>query len=835
MNGDKVLEIQCADLARSEHDQKEAHLTLSFEFQESIISGGVAFSDADNSGFLWIFVITSNRELHTLSLPTEVFRKEKAIAPDVRQWCRTVVPSSFMIDQPHRIYANTPFELFISFDSGRLQRLTKTAEGKDWMQDIYDDRTWTASLRGMVARRGIKTVHLGSRVLDPSTTQAIVASSDSTFVYTVCLNHTLRVWNLTTGKLVLSKDLLNKPRQPQDAVQLNPAEPAFIRLFQAGLMEHAVLVTFSPLEGGQFKFWDIKGGLTDPLSVEDKFPNVKLSPPDPDPSGNTIWSLTGFDIKPGNMQKPTELWVLWRNNNYNRLYTIHFDLHMLPEAWKVNWVQVAVDTQTKPSPPDLVKSDPCDSTEKWLEYLFWPGRYPTEVLETSLSIYQEASSNKLPTPQKPKSLPERLCATISATVTLRKYAESDMDYERFMSDTDSQWRNFWRIVETISDAQQAPLSLAIDIYTDLPWITMTGQCCAIRECSSLELLACNQPGRVGKVEPLTQGRWPHRRVGNEPGVSSERMCALIKTAAAFHTQFSPELSKDIRVALDEEMLQDTEVPVPSRIIDFYERCNFTEAISNESYEELVEALEHVGGATGLSNELFFAVIQLLPEQARYPKSALRSTLFGSNVLVSGAQDILMLGRQLTLSLLVLVIFLECEFNQEERQMPEFDAPELFSRLLKLVKEYEKNIWLISHVRLAPLELLGPDAASDTARIGVTASPNDSAIVTILYDTLGKDIRPQPAMDKPQSFLLTEVLEEVVAHLGGSNDMSPEDGLAYIQCNLILHKNIDLATAFLLYQPKTAWATYVKGRLHIARSEYEQAAACFKKATYSLGK
>jgi nuclear pore complex protein Nup160 len=835
VNEDKVLEIRCADLARSEHDQKEAYLTLSFEFRDSIIPGGVALSDADNTDVLWIFVITSDRELHTLSLPTEAFRDSKAITGDTRTWCRTEVPSSFMIDQPHRLYAHTPFEIFISFDSGRLQRLTKTVEGKDWIQDVYDDRTWTASIRGMVSRRGVKTLQLGSRVLDPSTAQAIVASSDSTFVYTVCLNHTLRVWNLTTGKLALSKDLLNKQRQPQDSVQLNPAEPGFVRLFQAGLMGHSVLVTYSPLEGGQFKFWDIRGGLTDPLRVEDKFPHAKLSPPDPDPSGNTIWSLTGFDIKPGNTQKPTELWVLWRNNNYNRVYSVHFDLHMLPESWETNWVQMTADTQTKPSPPDLVKSDPHDSTEKWLEYLFWPGRYPAEVLETSLAIYQEATSNKLPTLPKAKSLPERLCAAISASVVLRKYAESDMDYERFTSDTDSQWRNCWRIVETISEAQQAPLSLAIDTYADLPWITMAGQCCAIRECSKLELLAYNQTERVGKVEPFTQVRWPHRRVSTDAGESFEGMCALIKIAATFHAQFSPELSKDIRVALDQEMLQEAELPIPSRLIDFYERCNFAEAVSNESYDDLVDALEHLGGPAGLSNELFFAIFRTLPEQARYPKSALRSTLLGSNALVSGVQDTLLLGRQLTLSLLVLVVFLECEFNEEERPMLEFDAPELYSRLLKLVKEYEKNIWLISHVRPAPLEFLGSEAASDTARMGVSVAPENSAVVTILYDTLGKDIRPQPPMDKPQSFLLTETLEEVVAHLGGSNDMSPEDGLVYIQCNLILHKNIDLATSFLLFQPKTAWATYVKGRLHIARSEYEQAAACFQKAAYSLGK
>ena len=733
VNDDRILEIRCADLARSEHDQKEAYLTLSIEFQDSIMSGGVALADADNADVLWVFVITTSRELHTLSLPTEGFRNNRVTTSDVRPQCRTVVPSSFMIDQPHRLYANTPYELFISFDSGRLQRLSKTAEGRDWLPDSYDDRTWTASVRGILSRRGTKTTQLGSRVLDQLTAQAIVASSDSTFVYTVCLNHMLRIWNITTGKLVVSKDLLDIQRQPQDPAQLNPAEPAFIRLFQAGLMDHSVLVTFSPLDGGQFKFWDVRGGLTDLLSVEDKFPNVRLSPPDPDPSGNTIWSLTGFDVKPGNVQKPTELWVLWRNNNHHRLYTVHFDLHTLPESWETNWVQAAVDAQNTPSPPDLVKSDPLDSTEKWLEYVFWPGRYSAEVLETSLSIYQDATSNNVSSVQKNKSLHERLCATISAAVMLRKYADSDMDYERFTSDTDSQWRSFWRIAETISEAQNAPLSLAIDTYADIPWITMSNQCCAIRECSKSELLAYNHPERVGRLDSVTQSRWPHRRVRTESGESFEAICALIKIAAAFQGHFSPELSKDVRVALDEEMLQEAEIPIPSRIIDFYERCNLAEAISSESYEELVEALERLGGAAGLSNDLFFALLDTLPDKVPHHRSALRSTLFGSNMLISGLRDFLMLARQLTLNVLVLIVFLECEFNQEERQMPEFDAPELFSRLLDALKEYEKNLWLISHVRFAPLEFLGPDAASDTARAGMNRAAEGSAFVTTLKD------------------------------------------------------------------------------------------------------
>lgn len=833
-NDDKVLEVCCADLTRSEHDQKEAHLTLRFEFQDQILPNGVALADSDNTDVLTIFVITSSKELHTLALPTEFFRYAKASSGSVRQWYSVIVPSSLTIDEPHRLYANTPFELYIPCESGRIQRLTRKADESEWTQHNYDDRTWTASLRGIVGRRGIKTVQLGSRMLDPSTAHAIVASSDSTFLYTICLNHTLRVWNLTTGKLVVTKDLLNELRQPQDLVQLNPAEPAFVRLYQTGHMDHSILITFSPLSGGQFKFWDIRGGLTDALMVEDKFPDARLSPPDPDPSGNTIWSLTGFDIKPGSTQTPTELWVLWRNNNHHRLYSVHFDLHTLPEAWETNWVQTSTDFPNKVSPPDLVRFDPLDSTEKWMEYLFWPGRYPAEVLETSLAIYQDATSSKLMTLQKSRSLQERLCASIAATVTLRKYAESEMDYDRFTSDTDAQWRNYWRIVETISESRQAPLSLIIDTYADIPWVSMTDQCCAMRECSKSELLAHNSPDRVGRLESLVNGRWPHRRVSAEAGEPLEAICALIQTSTSFRSQFSPELSKDIRIAIDEELLQEAETPAPLRIIDFYERCNLADAISNETYEQLIAALEHTGGFTGLSTELVYAVLDTLPENTRHPKSALRSTIFGSQVIIAGLQDAIMLGRQLVLDLLFLVIFLECEINQEDNQLPELDAPEVFVHLLDLLKDYEKSLWLVSHVRKAPLELLGPGNAPNVARSGAEMLHDICTSVTVLYDTVGKDIRPQPATDATQSFRLTETIEDVQSYLSGAEDMRAVDGPVYIQCNLIAHDNIGLATDFLRFQPKTAWSTYVKGRLYVALSDFDLAATYFKKAAFPLG-
>ncbi len=235
LDSNRVLELRCADLARSEHEPREALLTIRLEVQNGIAPGGVELSDTEDQDVLHVFIITTHKELHTLAVPLDFFTNAENSKADSRKWCKTFVPSSFTIDTPHRLYAHTPFELFVALDSGRLQRLTRKAEddGSYWIQDNFDDASWGASLRGMVKWRSNHLITYESRSLNQTTANAMIASSDSSHLYTICLNHTLRVWSLTTGKLVVSKDLLNRPIQPQDPhTILSPATPSFLRLFK---------------------------------------------------------------------------------------------------------------------------------------------------------------------------------------------------------------------------------------------------------------------------------------------------------------------------------------------------------------------------------------------------------------------------------------------------------------------------------------------------------------------------------------------------------------------------------------------------------------------------
>lgn len=843
VDNDHALQVQCADLARAADDTQEAHLTLSLEFQDKIIPSGVVFSDTEREDVLYVFVVTQKPatlrgdqyELHTIAVPSNYFRKATDIQKDTKRWCSTYVPSGFLTNRPSKLHANGPYELFIAYEGGKIQKLKRQFQGIEWDATHLDDK----SIAGTVGRTVGRLVKWGSaapvegdpRSLPSSTAHAMVAGKPE-HLYTVCLNHTLRVWHLVDGTVVATKDLLDKPRNKHDNIQINSGEPGFIRLIKSDLMSHAILVTYSPLDGGQFKFWDVRGGLTHDMTIDDKYPGIKLSPPDPDPTGNTIWTLIGFEITHDDTTKQSEIWVMFRNNNYHQLYSAHFDFASLPEAWSSNWVQTSPSVLTKPTPPDFVKSDAQDPTSKWLDFILFPGRYPAALLGTALSIYETAMSTKTSS-RKSTSLQERLVSTIAATVALRKYSEGDIDCDRFALDTDFQWRNFWRIVERINDSRQAPVSLSLDVFTGMPWISMADQCCAVRECSMTELLGFNAAADLSGQGRLLLERWPYRNVGVESNAPLDIMAGLISTSAALRKSFTPELALDVADSLEEELLHNPEFPVPYRINEFYERVNFNELISNETFHQLEADIGAIGGLGALRTELFLLILETLPQKVHDSISALRTTVFGSNVLCAGMQETITSSRQLVFDLLVLVIFLEGEINHDEPNSIPFDAPQLFVQMATLLKEYDKNLWLISHVRLVPLQVLGEAPVPNSSRRNIEVSPQSGRYVTILEDAVAKAIRPQAAVEKPQSFMLTDLLGLIESWINGKDEVAPDDSVVYIQCDLIAQKNISLASDFLRFQPNTAWSTYVKGRLYVVRTEYDLAAKYFQKAAYAL--
>ncbi|PYI12595.1 hypothetical protein BO78DRAFT_465735 [Aspergillus sclerotiicarbonarius CBS 121057] len=840
----KVLEVQCVDLTKAGIEHHEYNVTLRLEFGEEIVPSGVDFSDLEDHEALSVFVITASKHLHTLTLRPEFFRRTASIDDNISDWCKTCIPAPLTFSFPHRLHASSPLELFISLDNGALLRLTRKSgdDGSHWSPLTFDERTWGASFRGLVKWHAQPSIKFKGRNLELSTANAIATTTDQTYVFAVCLNHTLKIWNLATNKLAATKDLLDRevPESEESSYSLNPAESSFIKVFN---MERALdggyryyVVTYSPFEDGLFKFWAVKGGLTSPLIVEDLYPDVALKPLDPDSTGSMFWSIADFQIKPAEEGKRMELWVLWRNSSLYQLYTLHFNFESLATDWNSNWVSTVMDSRGQEPSPVMALSDVVDPTEKWLQFLLQPNRLSTEVLETALSIYQEAlrplsSSGAV---KRNAPLAERLCSTIAATVSLRKYAEDGMDFTRYRTDTDSKWRQFWQIADDVNKRRFEPVSLAYDTYHETPWMVLSDSCAVIRECSSTELILHNSGPELRSEGPKIVDRWRHRNLDSEIGSLFEQASHLMTVASGFRRSFNAELEVACQGALEAELFTEPSSSVQDRMDAFRDRCDFGEQISNKTYDGLVAAINERLNIFSLQNEVFYTLVDTIPLGFPAKDSDLVNTHFGVKVIVNGVQETISFTRKTLTDLLYLILFVDGEVQQEEDST--FDAADLFVTIITLLREYEMMSWLSSHSRKSSDR--ATKATDDVSATPISAKESSASkkgerMATILEDLFASDIKPRQSIGLPQSYTISLGIRDILSWVTRQGEVAYPNALVYIQCDLIAKNNIDLAWDFLRFQASTSWATYVKGRLYVAMSEFDTAALYFRKAAYLL--
>lgn len=712
--------------------------------------------------------------------------------------------------------------------------------GSIWRETTYTDGAWGSSLRGLIRWQGHNTIRYEGQSLEQTAGISIACSPDNRHILTVSLNHTFKAWNLQTGKVDFAKDLLDKDRQPQEVSQvlINPSNSELIQTFNAERTRDAdkyYVVTFSPHDAGEFKFWAASDAGNSQLAIEDIFPDVQLRPPDPDPSSGAIWTMAGFKVKGAEEGLGMELWVLMRQNHAFRVYTLTFDLLDLPSAWEDRWVTTSGETLHDMPEPRSSDFDPLDATDAWLNFIFYPGKYTEAVLETSLSIYQRALGPKVgdPASKAKKSLRERVCAAVGSTPSLEQASDGTCDYEKYRKNTGAQWSRFWLLARDIDKQRWEAMSLSYDALAGNPWLVTTDGCSVIRECSDTEIIAQNDRPTLDVHAHLIEGGLQDRHLGRQYDKDPGNVSGLIGAAASFRKRFSGSLLHSCNVILESELWQDPSYSIPVRIQSFYDRCNFVGQIGDDDYSSLLSSLDSIGGFQAIDKYLFDAVIETLPLMFSKDQSDLVSTQFGLRVLVKGAQEVIELGAQILFDLLTLVVFLEMEAYREGEQMDDFDGAKIYSDLVSLLKEYEMMRWLARTSRFEVTRETEEDVGAMTSKLATSPSTTEKRLSTILENLFAGDPRPLPTSIHPQSATLTYNIRQVASWITRAG-VPFENALVYIQCNLLVNENVDLAFQFLRYQPTTAWSTYIKGRLYLCRADFATAATHFKKAAFVLG-
>ena len=832
----RVLELRSVDLSKKNGETREASYTVQLHFASTIKPNGVALTDTEEQDSLSVFALTKGNDLYTLTIRKDFFCHAAASEEDVSRWCKVARPATFTISTPHSLIAGNSELLIISLADGRLLQLTRNKEddGSKWHESTYGDGQWTSSLRGLVRWQGSNTVKYDGTTLEQGTATAMAISPDKGHLFAVCLNHTLRIWNPTKAASVFSKDLLWQHREPHETAKmmLDPGSPNVLQVFEThrpmeGDLYYAV--TFSPHDLGQFKFWGIRDPDHGDRGVRDMYPDCTFKPPDPDPSpeSKAIWKVADFKIKGAQRGQQLEIWVLMRSNRRHKLYNLKFDLEDLPNFWQNSWTTTATDTWRDQPAPQISDLDPEDATDKWLEYIMCPSKYPETVLETALAMYCSERSISIPNPKA--SLKERMCSAISLQVEATTGGE---DFSKYHKASDQEWTVLWQDIRDLDKSRWQISSLAYDGYVEIPYIAFANGAAAIRTCDKVEIISSNSSTILAKSIGMLEAPSIEMDQGVEPKLPDE-LALIVSAAAVFRQNCSYGLLQNCRSVLAEELWLDPSLSVPLRIQSFYDRCNFTEEVGKDHFEKLEDTLDPTGGFDGLETETFLLILDELSHSLPPESSGLSHTTFGQRMLVDGARDMIALRERLLFDLLILIVFVDMDIHRDEIPMKNFDGPRIYVELLDLLRQYQIMQWLSTNTRPEKNDA-NPTPGTIKAADMETSSNEQNEISTVLDNLFAFALPPQSHDMQSQSEALTHTIQDLLQWvLGGNEQISLVEVRVYIQCNLLANNNLDLATDFLRYQPSTDWSTYIKGRLYLLKGDFTSAAIYFKKAAFKL--
>jgi WD40 repeat protein len=855
----KLLHIQSVDLIQARRNTQESVITFALSFSNPIRSNGVAFADAVDRDALEVFVLTTSNELFTFTLRKDLLLRGSLPSPtdfDPTTCYKLHQSPSFSFRSPYKLVALSSMHLLVSLSDGGLLRLTRNlgeAQGT-WHETSFSEPGWGSSFKTFFSMRGHNTVKFNGLDLEPSTAAAIALSPDTSHVFTVCLNHTLKAWNTKTGKSGVRTDLLNEnDGEMQSQYFMSPAQGTLLRLLQVdgspdGDMYYAV--TNSPKDH-QFKFWAVMDPDDVELGIRDVQPDSKLIPPLDELMNTNAWQLVEYHIRPSKGWRNTQLWIRVRSGAICKIFTLIFDLLADPEdiedAWRNNWavvddgsltIESLMDDPSYPRDADsqLATQDCSDLGDQWLAFLFFPGRFSVPMLESALHIYKKGL--KLSTDisrSKDTPLKGRICDAIAAKISIDLTAEGQVDFEAYQSEIASQWHVFFGLVRHLHTRRGDSLSLAFDADTDLAWSIRADQVGPVRLCSEVEIMNFNNDVFLTQEDSFINNSMPLAdHLTDDTSVHVGRLLAGARSfrrglSDEFQTLFQSASAADaLRIGIDESTPNGTQEKHLQDVRQLYDICALHVEVSDEDFNQLTDSMQDLGGLGDLDNDLFYAAIDRLVQNERGSDGDQTLTRYGDKATIRGAQDTLSMTRDIILDLLALVVFMAGDLETEELS-PDFRPSELYQQLVTKLKEHNVLLWLASNVREEPTK-----KAKDILDSPVTKSNKSMyhPTLTVLESIFIGDW--QSLRFPPSEALPLLITYWCRAWTYGANFSNAYNGVVtHVFGNLLKHQDYDLATEFLKFVPEAPWASYLRGRLNLEVGVYALAAEYFKQAAEAL--
>jgi hypothetical protein len=843
----KMLEIQSVDLDHEAGDRFEANLTLLFQFPSPIRPFCVAFAEPSDRDALTIFAITTANDLYVLTIHRDFFANPAASEQDIESWCRRSEPTLFSGRIPYRLVAVDVDELLVALDDGAICRIHWDKEKKTWDGSRYQHSNW--SVRGLLSWNAQPTVRFDNADLAISAAAAVTLSPDRQHILSVCLDHTIRAWNVVSGKLGAQMDLSGQA----DRALEKTGSSYFIGPNQSTLMAvipgppsgppsglggaQYYLLTYSPKQH-QFKFWGVRDADDSQHGLYDICQDADLVPPIDELMNTTVWTLEEFHIVPGPTGwRGTELWLRARSGPSSRVYSLKFDPSEDPETltqvWKNDWESVdagplSVDgLKNNPSNPseqdlDAAQGD-IDVFQQWLDFLFYPGRFSTATLETALLIFRRGlDQTRTGRPANRGSLKERICATITALADGLRSGTGGID--QFEQTVVAQWQAFYGLLKDLHKRRGESLSLAYDKETGMPWLALSDYLSVIRNCSISEISTLN----AAALSSSHQTTAPLRKALGKS--ATRNVPRLLNAASSFRRRLPASIQQEVQRQIEMDLLQSRSLTIIDRMELIENQSDLLQHVSDEDLSLLVEELGTE--VKDLTTESFLRAVQTLGYEDQGRINARKQTArFGLRALLQVSQETLETDHNILLDLLVLVLVMFVELEGETPE--EFDASEIFQELLVQYKDCMTVSWLASTVWAHPTAT-GPASASLNQTLSGTLKIGRKLPLTqtILEGIYGERAFDLPLPNDSKTNLLTHWSRGWIASVfkDGNYDSVAEDTMGI----LLFQKEYFLALEFSKFLPDGNWATYLKGRMHMALGENDLAAICFQKAAYSLG-
>ncbi|KAK5134946.1 hypothetical protein LTR08_005897 [Meristemomyces frigidus] len=867
----KVLEIHAVDLVKESHGA-DSWLTYQIGFKEPIVPHGVAFADPEETDALECYVLTESKELFTVTLKRDLLTRASVPAEFDAKTCVKKYASSFLsVRHPYRLVANSSLELLVSLADGGLVRLERMASesGAQWRETFFSEGGWsgTLTLKRINPFAQHQTVRYGNLELDTLAVADMAKSPDGKYVWTVSLDHWLRAWSTKTGKIVAKMDLLNqsegnqKRQQPYimsaeqgtllQIVKL-PSSPDSRVITRMDEDDKYCLVIHSPKDH-QFKFYEISYTFGSPeaegICIQDLQSTSKLIPPVDELMNTTIWHLEQFHVQPGHEWFGTQLWIRARSGALCRTFTLTFDVQDvngdavdLQHIWQTGWSVVDAGPLTSeelkhcpgyPGDFDIAADSSVTPSERWLSFLFYPGRFSIASMETALHIYRKgrglpASSGKgLKATQL--ALEERLTTAITSKILLRRLPNEQPDYDRYQQDIQSQWQTFYSLLSHLHNRRHESVALAFDAEDGLPWTVCADFIAPVRACSPLELRSSNThllgEEAVGDIHQTVYSRiYPQFLDHSKTEYESVYLSQLLLAARELRRSLSSAMQEQMRLGAAADAMVPEDDVLAGRAQAMFDRCGLDAEVTNDDYDMLIAGVASLGGLSNVQDDSILGLLEWIEGEGHVSgrHGGLLITRYGASVTIAVARETLKHAQAVLLDVLTLVVFMAGGLDLEELD-PNFNADELYAAILLRLKRFELLLWMVDNAREHTEKT--PTARATEPDTEITAE------ITLLEDVFIGDWAALESAHDDDS-MPTSLSNWAKAWLRGIDIRNAlwDGTTAHVLAFLVRRTEIDLAGDFLRFTTEqSAWSVYVRARYYLAVGDYAQASLEFQQA------